>query len=146
MTLAHTYGMRLLGPNVSGTFDLEAEFNGSASPERHLVKSRLAAVCQGGYAIYDLLAHAFFKGMGVGKFVHTGNESDLTTTDFLEHLGRDPDVEAILMYVEAIKEGKRFLEVAGEISKTKPIVMYKAGRSGAASRAAKAHRRIIRRL
>ncbi len=139
VTLAHSYGMRLLGPNVSGTFDLEAEFNGSASPERHLVKSRLAAVCQGGYAIYDLLAHAFFKGMGVGKFVHTGNESDLTTTDFLEHLGRDPDVEAILMYVEAIKEGKRFLEVAREISKTKPIVMYKAGRSGAASRAAKSH-------
>ena len=137
--LARSYGMRLLGPNVSGTFNLHAEFNGSASPEMHLVKSRLAAVCQGGYAIYDLLAHAFFKGMGVGKFVHTGNESDLTTTDFLEHLGQDPEVEAILMYVEAIKEGKRFLEVAREISRTKPIIMYKAGKFKASSRAAKSH-------
>ncbi|MCJ7687420.1 MAG: CoA-binding protein [Desulfobacteraceae bacterium] len=137
--LARSYGMRLLGPNVSGTFNLHAEFNGSASPDMHLVKSRLAAVCQGGYAIYDLLAHAFFKGMGVGKFVHTGNESDLTTTDFLEHFGRDPEVEAILMYVEAIKEGKRFLEVAREISPTKPIVMYKAGKFKASSRAAKSH-------
>ena len=139
VTLANSYGMRLLGPNVSGTFDLQAEFNGSASPEKHLVKSKLAAVCQGGHAIYDLLGHAFFKGMGVGKFVHTGNESDLTTTDFLEHLGRDPEVEGLLMYVEAIKEGKRFLELARDISRTKPIVMYKAGRSGAASRAAKSH-------
>ena len=137
--LARSYGMRLLGPNVSGTFNLHAEFNGSASPEMHLVKSRLAAVCQGGYAIYDLLAHAFFKGMGVGKFVHTGNESDLTTTDFLEHLGQDPEVEGILMYVEAIKEGKRFLEVAREISRTKPIIMYKAGKFKASSRAAKSH-------
>jgi len=137
--LARSYGMRLLGPNVSGTFNLHAEFNGSASPEMHLVKSKLAAVCQGGYAIYDLLAHAFFKGMGVGKFVHTGNESDLTTTDFLEYLGRDPDVEAIFMYVEAIKEGKRFLEVARDVSRTKPIVMYKAGKFRAASRAAKSH-------
>lgn len=137
--LARSYGMRLLGPNVSGTFNLHAEFNGSASPEMHLVKSKLAAVCQGGYAIYDLLAHAFFKGMGVGKFVHTGNESDLTTTDFLEYLGRDPDVEGIFMYVEAIKEGKRFLEVARDVSRTKPIVMYKAGKFRAASRAAKSH-------
>jgi acetyl-CoA synthetase (ADP-forming) len=137
--LARSYGMRLLGPNVSGTFNLHAEFNGSASPAMHLMKSRLAAVCQGGYAIYDLLAHAFFKGMGVGQFVHTGNESDLTTTDFLEYLGRDPEVEAILMYVEGIKEGKRFLEVAREISGTKPIIMYKAGKFKASSRAAKSH-------
>ena len=131
--------MRLLGPNVSGTFNLYAEFNGSASPAMHLMKSRLAAVCQGGYAIYDLLAHAFFKGMGVGQFVHTGNESDLTTTDFLEHLGRDPEVDGILMYVEGIKEGKRFLKVAREISGTKPIIMYKAGKFKASSRAAKSH-------
>ncbi len=137
--LARSYGMRLLGPNVSGTFNLHAEFNGSASPEMHLVKSKLAAVCQGGYAIYDLLAHAFFKGMGVGKFVHTGNESDLTTTDFLEHLGRDPEVEAILMYVEAIKDGKRFLEVAREVSRTKTIIMYKAGKFRDSSRAARSH-------
>jgi acetyl-CoA synthetase (ADP-forming) len=139
VSIARSYGMRLLGPNVSGTFNLHAEFNGSGSPEMHLVKTKLAAVCQGGYAIYDLLAHAFFKGMGVGKFVHTGNEPDLTTTDFLEHLGRDPEVEAIFMYVEAIKEGTRFLEVAREVSRTKPVVMYKAGKFRASSRAAKSH-------
>lgn len=137
--LAHSYGMRLLGPNVSGTFDLHAEFNGSASPENHLYKSTLGAVCQGGYAIYDLLAHYFSRGMGVGKFVHTGNESDLTTTDFLAHFGKDPEVEAIFMYVEAIKEGKRFLEVAGEVSRIKPVVVFKAGQSPGGTRAAESH-------
>ena len=74
--LARSYGMRLLGPNVSGTFNLHAEFNGSASPERHLTKNLIAAVCQGGFAFYDLLAHSYYRHMGVGMFVHTGNEAN----------------------------------------------------------------------
>ncbi len=137
--LARSYGLRLLGPNVSGTFNLHENFNGSAAPERHLIKNRLAAVCQGGYAFYDLLAHGYFRHLGVGIFVHTGNEADLTTTDFLEHIGGDPHVQGVVMYVEAIKEGRRFVEAAREISKTKPIIIYKAGRTPDASRAARSH-------
>ncbi len=137
--LARSYGIRLLGPNVSGTFNLHAEFNGSAAPEQHLIKNRLAAICQGGYAFYDLLAHGYSRHMGVGLFVHTGNEADLTTTDFLEHLGTDPKVQGIVMYIEAIKDGRRFVEAAREISKTKPIIVYKAGKTPDASRAAQSH-------
>ncbi|MBI5606020.1 MAG: CoA-binding protein [Deltaproteobacteria bacterium] len=137
--LARSYGMRLLGPNVSGTFNLHAEFNGSAAPERHLVKNRIAAVCQGGYALYDLLAHGYARHMGVGLFVHTGNEADLTTTDFLEHIGADPEVQAVIMYLEAIKEGRRFVEVTRKIAKTKPVIVYKAGRTPNAARAAQSH-------
>jgi acyl-CoA synthetase (NDP forming) len=137
--LARSYGMRLLGPNVSGTFNLHAEFNGSAAPERHLTKNPIAAVCQGGFAFYDLLAHGYYRHMGVGMFVHTGNEADLTTTDFLEHVGPDPKVRVIIMYIEALKEGRRFAGAAREISKTKPIVVYKAGKTPDAARAAQSH-------
>lgn len=137
--LARSYGMRLLGPNVSGTFNLHGAFNGSAAPERHLVKNHIAAVCQGGYAIYDLLAHGYARHMGVGIFIHTGNEADLTTTDFLEHIGPDPEVQAVIMYIEAIKEGGRFVEAAREISKTKPVIVYKAGKASDAARAAQSH-------
>jgi acyl-CoA synthetase (NDP forming) len=137
--LARSYGMRLLGPNVSGTFNLHAEFNGSAAPERHLTKNPIAAVCQGGFAFYDLLAHSYYRHMGVGMFVHTGNESDLTTTDFLEHIGPDPKVKVIIMYIEALKEGRRFVRTAREISKTKPIIVYKAGKTPDAARAAQSH-------
>jgi acetyltransferase len=77
--------------------------------------------------------------MGVGMFVHTGNEADLTTTDFLEHMGPDPNVKAVIMYIEALKEGRRFADVAGEISKTKPVVVYKAGKTLDAARAARSH-------
>ena len=137
--LARSYGMRLLGPNVSGTFNLHAEFNGSAAPDRHLKKNLIAAVCQGGFAFYDLLAHGYYRHMGVGLFVHTGNEADLTTTDFLEHIGPDPNVKVVIMYIEALKEGRRFVDAAGEISKAKPVVVYKAGRTPDAARAAQSH-------
>jgi acyl-CoA synthetase (NDP forming) len=137
--VARSYGMRVLGPNVSGTFNLHAGFNASASPSEHLQCNSLAAVCQGGYAFYDLLASGFSRGMGVGKFIHTGNESDLTTTDFLEHFGDDPEVHAILMYIEAIRDGERFFEVARAVAEKKPIVVYKAGRTSGAARAARSH-------
>jgi acyl-CoA synthetase (NDP forming) len=137
--LARSYGMRLLGPNVSGTFNLHAEFNASASPERHLTKNFIAAVCQGGFAFYDLLAHSYYRHMGVGMFVHTGNEADLTTTDFLEHIGPDPNVKAVIMYIEALKEGRRFVGAAREISRTKPVIVYKAGKTPDAARAAHSH-------
>jgi acetyl-CoA synthetase (ADP-forming) len=137
--LARSYGMRLLGPNVSGTFNLHTGFNGSASPAELLSRTSLAAICQGGFAFYDLLASGFSWGMGVGKFVHTGNECDVTATDFLELLRGDPDVKAILMYLEVIRDGKRFIEIARRVTKEKPIVVYKAGRTPGASRAAQSH-------
>ncbi len=137
--IGQSYGMHLLGPNVSGTFNLHADFNASASPAEHLVCNTLGAICQGGYAIYDLLASGCSRGMGVGKFVHTGNECDVTATDFLEYFGDDPDVEVILMYLETVRDARRFVELARRISKKKPIVVYKGGRTPGSARAAKSH-------
>ncbi len=137
--LARSYGMRLLGPNVSGTFNLHAEFNASASPEQHLIKTSIAAICQGGFAFYDLLAHSYYRHMGVGMFVHTGNEADITSTEFLEHIGPDPGVKAVVMYIEALIDGRHFAEAALKISRTKPVIVYKAGKTPDASRAAQSH-------
>jgi len=138
-SLARSFGLRLLGPNVSGTFNLHAEFIASSSPAEHLVNTPLAAVSQGGYALNDLLASGFPRGMGVGKFIHTGNECDLTVTDFLEHFGQDPDVRGIVMYLEAIRDGRRFSQVARDVSMVKPVVVYKGGRAPGAARAAQSH-------
>ncbi len=137
--IARSYGMHLLGPNVSGTFNLHADFNASASPAEHLLCNRLGAISQGGYAFYDLLASGFSRGMGVGKFVHTGNECDVTSTDFLEYFGNDPDVEVILMYLETVRDARHFVEVARRISKVKPIVVYKGGKTQGSARAAESH-------
>jgi len=99
----------------------------------------IAAACQGGYAFYDILSSGWAKGLGVGKFIHTGNESDLTVTDFLQAFGKDPEVKAIVMYIEALRDGKRFMEIAGQVTRTKPVVIYKAGRTVDSARAAHSH-------
>jgi len=137
--LARSNGMRLLGPNVSGTFNLHAGFNASATPADNILPTPIAAVCQGGYAFYDILSSGWTKGLGVGKFIHTGNECDLTVTDFLEYFGRDPEVKSIIMYIEAVRDGRRFLDVARAVTKIKPVVVYKAGRTPGSARAARSH-------
>jgi acyl-CoA synthetase (NDP forming) len=137
--VARSYGARILGPNVSGTFNLHAPFNSKRSHSKSLVTTPLAGISQGGYAFSDLLAVGDARGMGVGKFVHTGNECDLEATDFLAHFGKDPQVKGILMYLETLRDGRRFLEVARKVTREKPVVVYKAGKSEGGSRAALSH-------
>ena len=137
--LARSYGMRLLGPNVSGSFNLQAGFNASAAPVGYLIKTPIAGICQGSYAIYDLLAHGYSRGMGLGMFVQTGNEADLTITDFLEYAGADPQVQGVMMYIEGVKDGRRFADVVRQVARTKPVIVYKAGKTPDAIRAAQSH-------
>ena len=137
--LANTNGIRLLGPNVSGTFNLHAGLDASGIHAGNLLRTPVAAVCQGGYAFSDLLFSGGTRGLGVGKFIQTGNECDLTVTDFLEYFGWDPEVKSIIMYIEAIRDSRRFIEVARNVSINKPIIAYKAGRSAGSARAALSH-------
>jgi acetyltransferase len=137
--LARSLGMRILGPNVSGTFNLHADFNASSTPAGNLCVTPLAGACQGGYAFYDILSSGWARGIGLGKFIHTGNECDLTVTDFLEYYGNDPEVKAVVMYIEAIRDGKRFAEVSARVARKKPVVVYKAGKTSDSARAANSH-------
>jgi acyl-CoA synthetase (NDP forming) len=137
--LAGSMGIRLLGPNVSGAFNLLARFNASPCPARLVAPKPIAAVCQGSFAFYDLLASGGAEQMGVAKFIQTGNECDVTVTDCLQHFGEDSETRAILMYVETIRDPRRFIKVAADVSAAKPIVAYKAGRTEAGARAAMSH-------
>lgn len=139
VNIAREYGIRLLGPNVSGAFNLHDNFIASGPRSRNLIATGIAAASQGGFAFQDLLASGANRGMGVGKFVHTGNECDLTVTDFLEYYSQDDDVKAILLYIESIRDGRRFIEVARKTAERKPLVVYKAGKTGSSARAAHSH-------
>jgi acyl-CoA synthetase (NDP forming) len=135
--LARAHRVRVIDPNVSGTFNLHAGFN--ASPLQHILATPLAGISQGGYAFGDLLASGRGRRMGLGKFIHTGNECDLQVTDFLDYFGKDPQVRGIVMYVEAVRDGRRFLEVARRVGRDKPIILYKGGRTSSGIRAARSH-------
>ena len=135
--IAHSHGMRLVGPNVSGMFNLHNNF--TAVSATGLYPTSLAGISQGGFAFYDLLRSASPSGMGVGRFIHTGNECDLTVTDFLQEFGNNSEIKAILMYLETLRNGRRFIEVARKVTKTKPVVVHKAGSTSGGARAAQSH-------
>jgi acyl-CoA synthetase (NDP forming) len=78
-------------------------------------------------------------GLGFSKYVSSGNEADLHFEDYMEYLAQDDETEIILGYIEGLKEGRRFFELAKEITQKKPVVIMKAGRTEAGARAARSH-------
>jgi acyl-CoA synthetase (NDP forming) len=78
-------------------------------------------------------------GLGFSKYVSSGNEADLHFEDYLEYLGQDEETKVILGYVEGLREGQRFLRLAREITKRKPVVIMKVGRTDSGARAARSH-------
>lgn len=142
--LANSYGMRIVGPNVGGAFDLFENYNTTVTASdlmgrRTLKPTPLSAACQGGYAMFDLITSSCERNMGFGKFIQTGNECDLQVTDFMEYYGQDPETKGIVMYLESVRNGHRFREVANQVGKEKPIIVFKAGRTKGGSRAAQSH-------
>ncbi len=136
---AKSKGIRVIGPNVSGMFNLHRNYYAAGGNAPYVNPSKLTFVSQGGYAVSNLINRSYSKGQGVGKFVHTGNEADLQCIDFLEFFEKDPQTEVILMYIEGLRKPREFLEIARKITQEKPIIVYKAGKSQDGARAATSH-------
>jgi acetyltransferase len=136
--IARDYGMRLIGPNCVGTMDLHTGLNTTfieGVPDKGGIGflSQSGAVCGG---VVDYIAD---KHIGFSHFASLGNELDVDETDMIEYFGQHPQVKVIAAYIEGIQDGQKFLRVAREVSKHKPIVMLKAGRSDAGARAVSSH-------
>jgi len=136
---ARAHGMRLVGPNVSGIINLHYNLLAHPAERQYLYKTPVTFICQGAYAITDLAAHEAGARRGFGKFLHTGNEADISVVDFLEYCEHDPETQAICMYIEGLRDGRRFLEVARRIAPYKPVVIFKSGVTADGSRAAASH-------
>ena len=138
LRIAESYGIRLIGPNCVGTMDLSTGLNTTfihGMPDEGGIGfvSQSGAVCGG---VVDFL---YGKKVGFSHFISLGNEADVTETDMIEYLGEEPRVRVIACYVEQIRDGRRFLEVARRVSRVKPIVLLKGGRSDAGARAVSSH-------
>jgi acetate---CoA ligase (ADP-forming) len=96
-------------------------------------------VSQSGSFVDYLVWFLSAKGVRFSSVVSCGNECDLAAEDYLEFLGQDDKTKTIVSYMEGVKDGRRFFEVAREVSKTKPIVLWKGGMSEQGARAAASH-------
>jgi acetyl coenzyme A synthetase (ADP forming)-like protein len=129
---------RFIGPNCMGVTSSEVKLSALMIPYLHK-SGKVAFVSQsGGYGL-QLYIRASAMGVGVGKFVSSGNESDLKGWNYLEYFGQDKDTEIISLYIEGLKDGRKWFETAKEVSKKKPIVAIKVGVTEAGSKAAASH-------
>lgn len=136
--IAKSYGMRLIGPNCVGTLDLTTGLNttfiqGVPALGSIGFVSQSGAVCGG---VVDYIAD---KSIGFSHFASLGNELDVDETDMIAFFGDHPRVKVIAAYVEGLQNGEKFLRVASEVSRRKPIVLLKAGRTGAGAKAVSSH-------
>lgn len=130
--------IRMVGPNCVGTMSLHSGMNTtfiSGVPE----KGSIGFLSQSGAVMGGIVDFVRNKGIGFSHFISMGNEADVTETDMIEYLGNDPQTSVIAAYVEEIRDGKRFMEVASKVSLKKPIVILKSGKTRAGARAVSSH-------
>lgn len=137
--IARSAGMRLVGPNCMGIYNLPDRLNGTYFWELPKVGGNISFISQSG-AFGGLFFHEVRdRQLGISKFVSIGNMIDVDYADLLDYLADDPDTGVIAMFVEGVGDGRRFLEAAERASQTKAVVALKAGRTKAGSRAASSH-------
>ena len=137
---ARAAGVRLIGPNCMGLLSggPEPRFNATFSPVLP-PPGRLAFVTQSGGLGLAALALLAGPSLGVSGFVSVGNTADLAPNDLLLYWDEDPGTDVVLAYLESVPDPRRFAWIARRISRHKPIVAVKAGRTGAGRRAASSH-------
>ena len=140
MEVVRRHGMRLVGPNCMGIINAnpDVSLNATFAPVMP-PNGRAAFVSQSGALGLSVLDHAREYGIGISQFVSVGNKADVSGNDLLEEWEHDASVGVILMYVESFGNPRRFLEIASRITRRKPIIAVKSGRSSAGARAASSH-------
>jgi len=135
---AKRYGIRIQGPNCLGIINshmpLDLSF-ASTLPK----KGSIGFITQSGALGTAILDWVIAEEIGFGSIVSLGNKADLDEVDFIEAMAENPDIKVILLYLESIERGRKFLEVASEVVKSKPILVVKGGTSSAGAKAAGSH-------
>lgn len=138
VAIARAGGIRFVGPNCIGHADLYTRV-GALGVAGRGVLGPLALLAQSGTVSSSIMQTASMMGIGLSKFVSTGNEADLHLEDYLEYLSGDSRTRVIAAYVEGLREGRRFFELAKRTTAEKPIVVLKVGGTEGASKAARSH-------
>jgi acetyltransferase len=138
IAIAQRYGMRLVGPNCLGIIDTVAKLNASFAAGMPLPGS-IAFMSQSGALCTAVLDVSLGERVGFSRFVSLGNKADLNEIDFIETWRDDPHSGVIMAYLEGIADGARFMRVAREVTKHKPIIAIKSGTTSAGSRAVSSH-------
>jgi len=134
------YGMRMIGPNCMGVINTDpaVRMDATFAPTLPLV-GRIAFMSQSGALGIAILNIARQLDIGFSYFVSMGNKTNVSGNNLLEYWEDDPQTDLILMYLESFGNAKRFMQICRRISKRKPLLVVKSGRTEAGARAASSH-------
>ncbi len=130
--------LRIIGPSSLGVTCARCNLNVTAA-HRLPPAGRLAFISQSGALATSIFDSAEKEGIGFSYFVSLGSMMDIEFGDAVDYLGNDPRVSSIVMYMEQLTHGRRFMSAARAVSRIKPIIALKAGRTAAGERAAARH-------
>ncbi len=135
---AELLGMDVLGPNCLGIADTSTPLNATFATRAPL-PGKVAFMSQSGALCTAVLGWSLENHLGFSRFISLGNKMDLNESDLLEALENDGNTSVIAAYLEGIDEGERFLDVTARVSRSKPVIIFKAGVTQAGARAVSSH-------
>ncbi len=138
LRLKQTYNLRIVGPNCLGVMRPSIGLNASFA-RKAAGRGNIAFISQSGALCSSVLDWAVQANVGFSYFVSVGGMIDVDFADLIDYFGVDPETRSIILYVEAIKDPRKFMSAARRFAGTKPIIVVKAGRSPEGTRAAASH-------
>ncbi len=139
-SIAQKYSMRMIGPNCLGVINADPNVRLNASFASGMpVEGSIAFASQSGALGEAVLDYASGENIGFSKFISMGNKADVNENDILEYLRTDPMTKVILLYIEDIIDGRKFVDTVSRVTEEKPIIAVKAGVSPEGAKAASSH-------
>jgi len=133
-------GVRVIGPNTSGHTSTPHNFTSSFFPLGKIPRGNISYIAQtGNFATHTMRYIITGESFGVARVVGLGNKVDVDESEVLEYYAEDPETKAIFVYLESFRRPRRFLDIAREVTRTKPIIFLKGGGTVEGARAAVAH-------
>ena len=135
---AHAAGTRIVGPNCVGVYCYESRVTFGGIPDQD-GPGNVGYLGQSGGVTLNFRRMAESRKLGLNKMISYGNQIDLHAEDYIQYFGRDDQIKAIAVYIEDVKDGRRFVEVVSETSRRKPVIVLRGGTTELGARAAASH-------
>jgi len=142
LQIAKENGIRIIGPNCVGIYVPDAGVDTVFLPDEKMDRPKsgsIAFVTQSGAFAAAMLDWAAGAGIGIGKMVSYGNKLDVDDADLMDYFIYDESIKAVTLYIEGVKEGRKFIEAAKRITKVKPVIALKSGKTEYGAKAASSH-------
>jgi len=135
---ARSYGMRVLGPNIFGIVYTPLRINATFGPQE-VIPGSVGFITQSGALGIALMGMTIVEKIGVSTIVSIGNKADIDDADLLQFLERDDSTKVVLIYLEGVTDGRRFMRAAESFTLRKPLIVIKAGKTEAGAKAVASH-------